>query len=386
MFDIPKLTESAASVKTHSATIADLEAQQARANTDANAGDSSARDLIALRQRRADAIGQAYIAGTTADTKAIDAQIAKFEKASADAQAKAEAARNALPLLGQQLEASTKARHDAHVGLIEEARRQARAAYAAGMEKFLAATEQLRAITAETDAAARMSSELSRRLEGRVSNEANEWANGVLKNLKLPVIPGGAWSGQWWPEDAYEHANERARPHFDAATQALAGVGIEIYGGTLRKQAQVAVAAAAPAATGVSVQQFPPDAPVDLVAVAGNTTTILKWRATGAQAYRVKRSTQDGGPYKQIAETDSQTFTDTGLENDTAYFYTVQAVNQIGASRNSTQIAVTPSPTGALQASSSRRSSASLPGNEMARSLSQAQGEGALGLVESVVR
>jgi fibronectin type 3 domain-containing protein len=87
----------------------------------------------------------------------------------------------------------------------------------------------------------------------------------------------------------------------------------------------------------------PPGAPTGLEAIAGNTQVSLTWTAsTGATSYHVKRSTTNGGPYTQVSAPTAANFTDTGLINDTIYYYVVSALNAAGESANSSQASATP--------------------------------------------
>ena len=87
-----------------------------------------------------------------------------------------------------------------------------------------------------------------------------------------------------------------------------------------------------------------PSAPAGLAALAGNAQVALSWAAPfGAASYNVKRSTTSGGPYTQIASGQTSTsYTDTGLNNGTTYYYVVTAVDASGESPNSSQTSVTP--------------------------------------------
>jgi len=88
----------------------------------------------------------------------------------------------------------------------------------------------------------------------------------------------------------------------------------------------------------------PPPTPANLQATAGNAQVSLSWSAsTGATSYNVKRSTNPGGPYTQIASPSTNSYNDTGLTNGTTYYYVVSAVNTAGQSANSTQASATPS-------------------------------------------
>jgi fibronectin type 3 domain-containing protein len=86
-----------------------------------------------------------------------------------------------------------------------------------------------------------------------------------------------------------------------------------------------------------------PAAPSGLQATAGNAKVSLTWTAsTGATGYDVKRATVSGGPYTQIATASTNSYTDTGLTNGTAYDYVVSAFNSAGQSANSAQASATP--------------------------------------------
>ncbi len=154
-------------------------------------------------------------------------------KGRADAIAAQQATVNAIethPSPGSDLSQARAALASLAADHLVSTRQQARESYEAGKAEFFAAIANLHTITAKTDAAARVASELSRQIDGRVGDEAHEWANGILKNLKTPVIPGGLWNRQWHPEDAHAHANERVRPHLQAATASLEAAGISIPG------------------------------------------------------------------------------------------------------------------------------------------------------------
>jgi hypothetical protein len=83
----------------------------------------------------------------------------------------------------------------------------------------------------------------------------------------------------------------------------------------------------------------PPAAPSGLVANAGKRRVTLTWNpSSGAQSYRVKRSTTNGGPYSGIASAVAGTgYVDTGLGSGITYYYVVSAVNATGESPNSNQ-------------------------------------------------
>ncbi|MFZ4456876.1 MAG: T9SS type A sorting domain-containing protein [Bacteroidales bacterium] len=69
--------------------------------------------------------------------------------------------------------------------------------------------------------------------------------------------------------------------------------------------------------------------PVDVKADSvRDTKSFLSWKAVpGATGYKVKRATVAGGPYTTIATTFSPSYTDTGLTENTTYYYVVTATN-----------------------------------------------------------
>ncbi|HEY8903997.1 MAG TPA: LamG-like jellyroll fold domain-containing protein, partial [Chthoniobacterales bacterium] len=95
----------------------------------------------------------------------------------------------------------------------------------------------------------------------------------------------------------------------------------------------------------------PPPAPTGLTATATSTSQIdLAWTASsGASGYNVKRATTKGGPYTTIATGVAATsYSDTGLDSSTTYYYIITATNIGGESGNSPEVGAIPLP--ALQA------------------------------------
>ena len=83
--------------------------------------------------------------------------------------------------------------------------------------------------------------------------------------------------------------------------------------------------------------------PTNLTATAGNQQVSLSWNAVpAATSYNVKRSTTSGGPYTTIASPTTASYTDTGLNNGTPYYYVVSQVNAVAESTNSVQVSATP--------------------------------------------
>jgi Concanavalin A-like lectin/glucanases superfamily/Domain of unknown function (DUF2341)/Fibronectin type III domain len=95
----------------------------------------------------------------------------------------------------------------------------------------------------------------------------------------------------------------------------------------------------------VSSSAGAPPAPNGLTATAGNAQVSLSWNAsTGATSYNVNRSTVSGSSYATVASGLTATsYTDTGLNNGTTYYYVIEAINSAGASPNSNQASATPS-------------------------------------------
>ena len=87
-----------------------------------------------------------------------------------------------------------------------------------------------------------------------------------------------------------------------------------------------------------------PAAPAGVAVIATNQQNVISWDVVpGAITYNVKRSTTSGGPYSVIATNNATIgFTDTNVNNLTAYFYVVTAVNANGESVNSVQVSGTP--------------------------------------------
>ncbi|MGO8670645.1 MAG: fibronectin type III domain-containing protein [Capsulimonadaceae bacterium] len=87
-----------------------------------------------------------------------------------------------------------------------------------------------------------------------------------------------------------------------------------------------------------------PAAPTGLAASAGNTEVSLAWTAsTGATSYNVYRATATGAEgTTPVGVATTSSYTDTGLTNSVAYFYTVAAVNSGGTSPQSTEASATP--------------------------------------------
>ena len=86
-------------------------------------------------------------------------------------------------------------------------------------------------------------------------------------------------------------------------------------------------------------------APTNLTATAGNTQVSLVWNATiGVTSYNVYTSTTSGGSYTKAGITTTTSYTVTGLNNGTIYYFVVTAINTAGESGYSNQASATPIP------------------------------------------
>jgi len=88
-----------------------------------------------------------------------------------------------------------------------------------------------------------------------------------------------------------------------------------------------------------------PSQPTNLKGVAGNKQATLTWTAsTGATQYQVYRGSgkSDSEAVVPIATTTTPTYTDTGLNNGTSYYYNVSATNSVGISPDTDEVIVVP--------------------------------------------
>ena len=87
----------------------------------------------------------------------------------------------------------------------------------------------------------------------------------------------------------------------------------------------------------------PPATPAGLTAVAGNGSVNLSWSAVSdVTGYKLKRSVTSGSGYATIANTNSLSFADSSLSNGALYYYVVSAMNDVGESADSVEVAVRP--------------------------------------------
>jgi len=87
-----------------------------------------------------------------------------------------------------------------------------------------------------------------------------------------------------------------------------------------------------------------PLAPTGVTVVGIGNSAVLSWNApSGTTSYNVLRSTTSGSGYVSAAAgVTSNSYTNTALTLNTAYYYVIQAVNDLGTSPNSEEVTVTP--------------------------------------------
>ncbi len=98
-------------------------------------------------------------------------------------------------------------------------------------------------------------------------------------------------------------------------------------------------------ATELSTLAYPvAEAPENVTAVPDDGKVSLSWTVpNAATTYNVKRASAVGGPYATVATgLTATTFTDTGLTNETTYYYVISSSNAQGEGPNSAPVAVTP--------------------------------------------
>jgi hypothetical protein len=92
-------------------------------------------------------------------------------------------------------------------------------------------------------------------------------------------------------------------------------------------------------------------APINLIAIAGNSQVTLSWGSVStATGYNVKRSTTAGGPYAVIASNVStNSYVDSTVTNGATYYYVVTALSGNSESMNSNEASATPQGQGLLR-------------------------------------
>lgn len=86
-------------------------------------------------------------------------------------------------------------------------------------------------------------------------------------------------------------------------------------------------------------------APTGVSATASPGQIALTWNSVaGATSYQISRSTVSGGPYSALATGKATSYTDTGLPNDSTFYYVVQAINSATQSALSAEAGATTPP------------------------------------------
>jgi hypothetical protein len=114
---------------------------------------------------------------------------------------------------------------------------------------------------------------------------------------------------------------------------------------TVRRLAIILVATAAIVAVLVipayAARAPQPPSGVEARALSPSEIVVTWQAAAGASGYRVLRGTTSGGPYSAVTTTSSLTFTDSGLQADTTYYYVVASVVKNRTSAYSAQVSAT---------------------------------------------
>lgn len=83
----------------------------------------------------------------------------------------------------------------------------------------------------------------------------------------------------------------------------------------------------------------PQDKPDSVTGISAQT--VLTWNASeGADSYNIKRATNPEGPYQLIANVRGTSYTDTSLEENVTYYYSITAVNEAGESPAASLISI----------------------------------------------
>ncbi len=90
-------------------------------------------------------------------------------------------------------------------------------------------------------------------------------------------------------------------------------------------------------------QSVVPSAPYNIGTTSGPGKVLINWDGGyGSMSYNVKRSASSGGPYALIANPSASEFTDTGVSNNSTYYYVVSGNSAAGEGPESSQISDTP--------------------------------------------
>jgi fibronectin type 3 domain-containing protein len=156
------------------------------------------------------------------------------------------------------------------------------------------------------------------------SNNAGQTWNVTMNGTTLASYAPG--------ESASAYTTYAAQFTATAASETLAFVGTDTNGGDNTIFLD-----------NVTIGQAPLP-PIPLAVTSGNAQAVVTWPAvTGAVSYNVYRSTTTGSGYTRVGNVSGTTYTDTGLNNGTVYYYVATSVAAAGAeSIYSNQVAVLP--------------------------------------------
>jgi len=225
------LKQHSAAIQAQRDVIAALQADHDRVTEAAAMGDDAGVQLVALRQRRNDEIGQAFLDKREPDLKALDAEIAKTDKRSAEAVAAAAAARAALPLVIAKQQAAQAELQRLLIAQIEQGLVLAREDFDAKLEAYEAECDAVLARLVDVSAAAWMVNALARRLTGTDGGAgAKGLAHHIADQLRLAQRDArGLWSTTFGESTARSTGLA-----FAQVADSLTAAGIDLNGPALK--------------------------------------------------------------------------------------------------------------------------------------------------------
>ncbi|MBU6282863.1 hypothetical protein KGQ64_11525, partial [bacterium] len=98
-----------------------------------------------------------------------------------------------------------------------------------------------------------------------------------------------------------------------------------------------------PSAAVTVVPQAAPGGPSDFAVASGDRSARLSWTpGPGSSSTHVLRASAATGPFGEIAVVAANTYTDTGLQNGTSYWYALAATNPVGESTRTAALRAIP--------------------------------------------
>jgi fibronectin type 3 domain-containing protein len=148
----------------------------------------------------------------------------------------------------------------------------------------------------------------------------------------LQVGDGKAKLGWEAVEGAWNYTVKRSKTPGGPYAEVASGVGINSFedqgllNGTTYYYVVSASNLGGAGANSAEIAAVPMASPSNLAAVGGMEKVELTWSVlNGATNYTVKRSTVSGGPYETVHQTQTPSYTDSGLVSGHTYYYVVQA-------------------------------------------------------------